>query len=888
MAKLIECVCAAVACVLCKKRFVSVEYLLRHQQKKHKKGSKKAKRKGKVNDSSESSLSSSGSSSGKHSSKRVPPQPEPIPPPVALPKEVVDALEEKNQLARQLVELQAQVRAEQDARDAQRRSAENQQNQLTAQLMEHLSRLQSALGDIEKKQEIVKADMIKHTEDAIRRMQGEIEAQVASTRRHVTSRVGSVESDPDEAAVHPTSSTKEKTEWMHIEKVMDTFLRAQEQKQHEIEALHQANAKLATKAAKRKKHNRDYPEMPTTLMAMAALDAARYGIDSGRIPVAQDYKRRMKAEMEEKTVQTDEEKETNTKVDRTVKTSIEELPKIKPVNQKPTVQVHAVSSSPIAPLVIKDLATRPIAAVAISQKPVVDKRKLQQESAARQLIAVAVSKFCRRRRLWKQIPWKLSLSMSSLEKLLLPTTMRKLSQVHGQSIEFQVTNGMTANQMRHTVASAISPDRDGDQIQSFDLDDSDEDDCGQKALTLDQVVLRHQRTSIALSGDVVRIHLLKGELAIELLPIPQTSPPVLKINKPNGEVAQQKAVTRIQARMRAFLATKMLARLKAERDAAASRSIRLASVLPAQCATEVDVKNSETQFVDLLDKVKERLVVAMKARAAIVNGIDDSLTPTGSFEEETVVKCLENAALERAKLSHDAQTRTSQIEARFDAFCVEEIRSQPSLDSEPNKFDQSRRRLQRLCSGLTSPECSAQTRRLNELIESVFPAASYIPAGEDGNFKIQHVQNEAESSAKIEPVSSTEIQALADAYEHEADIGSEPDAKPKKDSSIPAPKTLLTTTQPISRLRHAERAISVARSIPVRVESTLNERPGTPTPDAGRPGTPVLEAKANQPSSDLSSPPVGNDASANVISPFSKTPLISRRTNRGAGFQNAR
>jgi len=55
--------------------------------------------------------------------------------PAPLPKEVLDALDEKNQLARQLVALQDQGRVDQEARERQRQQLENQQAQMSSRVL---------------------------------------------------------------------------------------------------------------------------------------------------------------------------------------------------------------------------------------------------------------------------------------------------------------------------------------------------------------------------------------------------------------------------------------------------------------------------------------------------------------------------------------------------------------------------------------------------------------------------------------------------------------------------------------------------------------------------------------------------------------------------------
>ncbi|KAL4128322.1 hypothetical protein PRIC2_007311 [Phytophthora ramorum] len=152
-----------VSCVLCGKRFVSAEYLLRHQQRRHQ-DSKKQKKKKK----SSSSSGSSNDSDSKTKKKKKTEKPAP------LPREVLDALEEKNQLAKQLTALQDQVRFDQEARDRQRQQLENQQSQMGSRVEQYMEKLQTTLVEIEKKQEATKQDLRQYTQEAIARLQVEV------------------------------------------------------------------------------------------------------------------------------------------------------------------------------------------------------------------------------------------------------------------------------------------------------------------------------------------------------------------------------------------------------------------------------------------------------------------------------------------------------------------------------------------------------------------------------------------------------------------------------------------------------------------------------------------------------------------------------------------
>ncbi|KAG6955116.1 hypothetical protein JG688_00012028 [Phytophthora aleatoria] len=277
----------AVSCVLCGKRFVSAEYLLRHQQRRHQDTKKNKKKK-----------SSSGSSSDTDSKKKKKRKKSEKPAP--LPKEILDALEEKNQLAKQLVALQDQVRIDQETRDRQRQQLENQQQQMSSRVEQYMEKLQTTLVGIEKKQEDTKHDLLQYTQEAISRLQMEAaNAELMRIQAQKNSRAGKLENDDEEAA-------KFDAKWSEkVEKMMDTFLRAQAQKQQEIDALEQESSKLWTKYNKLKKRQHR-PEPTMRLTDLATLDAERFGVDRGEVV---ETETKPVARLEDKRIQTDDEDE---------------------------------------------------------------------------------------------------------------------------------------------------------------------------------------------------------------------------------------------------------------------------------------------------------------------------------------------------------------------------------------------------------------------------------------------------------------------------------------------------------------------------------------------------------------------------------------------------
>uniref|UniRef100_H3HD19 Cilium assembly protein DZIP1 N-terminal domain-containing protein n=1 Tax=Phytophthora ramorum TaxID=164328 RepID=H3HD19_PHYRM len=215
---------------------ITNQYLLRHQQRRHQ-DSKKQKKKKKSSSSSGSSNDSDSKTKKKKKTEKSAP----------LPREVLDALEDKNQLAKQLTALQDQVRFDQEARDRQRQQLENQQSQMGSRVEQYMEKLQTTLVEIEKKQEATKQDLRQYTQEAIARLQVEVaNAEVLRLQAQKTSRAGRLENDDGEGS-EVVRSRSEEARWSEkVEKLMDTFLKAQAQKQQEIDTLEQESNKLWT------------------------------------------------------------------------------------------------------------------------------------------------------------------------------------------------------------------------------------------------------------------------------------------------------------------------------------------------------------------------------------------------------------------------------------------------------------------------------------------------------------------------------------------------------------------------------------------------------------------------------------------------------------------
>lgn len=281
-----------VSCVLCGKRFISPEYLLRHQERRHQDAREKPKRKKQEESSSESD----------DTTKRKPKKATP------LPKEIVEALEEKNQLAKQLLALQDHVRSEQEARDRQRQQAESQQSHLNAHMERYMEKLQTTLVEIEKKQEATKQDLLQYTKESISRIQLEAaNAELLRLQQQQSSRAGRLEND-DDTRTEAVHAKGDDARWAEkVEKLMDTFLKAQAQKQQEIDALEHESNKLWTKYSKLKKRVQHRPEPTMMLADLTALDAGRCGLDRGEAEEVENPVERKLPVLADKPVQTEEE-----------------------------------------------------------------------------------------------------------------------------------------------------------------------------------------------------------------------------------------------------------------------------------------------------------------------------------------------------------------------------------------------------------------------------------------------------------------------------------------------------------------------------------------------------------------------------------------------------
>ncbi|OWZ07531.1 hypothetical protein PHMEG_00020064, partial [Phytophthora megakarya] len=504
-----------VACVLCGKRFVSAEYLLRHQQRRHQDEQlKKRKKKKKAG-------SSSGSSSDSDSKKKKQkPQKQ-----AQLPKEILDALEEKNQLAKQLMTLQDQVRMEQEVRDRQRQQLENQQNQMNSRVEHFMERLQSTLVEIEKKQETTKQDLRQYTQESIARLQVEAaNAELLRIQTQKTSRAGRLENDDGEDT---TKSKDDDAKWAEkVEKLMDTFLRAQSQKQQEIDVLEQESSKLWAKYNKlKKKHHRPEPTM--RLEDLTALDAERFGIDRGEVVETEIEKPIVKpvARLEDKLIQTDEEDEGK---------HFKQVPKPEPLPQiqaepkpnpvvVPPIRIEKIQRFVSPPLVKQTRAPPPKEenTPIVPPPPVEEKEPKPTEPRAKfQHAAHVIGKmalgFLARRTLARTSNWRIMIEISSLEATLTPPELEYVRQHYDSQIHVQVEENMTANNLRVKIAKELSG-KDEFEPENIIAPVENEELEITATMTYHRVLLHHKQTGVELSGDMF-IHDLKNAIEVEIIP----------------------------------------------------------------------------------------------------------------------------------------------------------------------------------------------------------------------------------------------------------------------------------------------------------------------------------------------------------------------------------
>ncbi|RLN92573.1 hypothetical protein BBJ28_00018521 [Nothophytophthora sp. Chile5] len=916
-------VSSPVACVLCKKRFVSAEFLIRHQQRRHqdKKPKKKQQRSG---------SSASGSDDDTKREKAAKTRP--------LPREVMEALEERNQLAKQLMALQEQVRLEQEARDRQRQQLGGHQSQLSSQMEQYMGKLQGTLLEIEKKQEATKQDMLQYTQETLARLQTEAaNAELLRQRQHRESRAGRLESD--EEGVKAASS--EEATWSNkVEKLMDTFLRAQAQKQQEIDALEQENSKLWSKHSKLKKRQQRRPEPIATLLDMATVDAQRFGVDRGEVVKAKqpmEVKSVIRtAVLEDKLVQTDDEKDEGERSKRTPTVSQQvqtdsELSEAKvPSIVAPPVRIEATKrgiSLPIVPIVV-EIPPEPV--VEAASEPTDAKKKLQQ--AAHVIGKVALG-FLVRRALVKSPNWRITVAIASLEAVLSPAELARVRQRYDREFSVQVEEEMSANDLRVAIARALSGEK------GAAASTNDEEALGVEAtMSYHRVLLHHKRSGVELCGGKLRVHEFKNAIEVEVIPYHEAaaiqvdealdchekaSDRVLEIRRASLRLSATdlpqlrqgteeatgsshgkltlRGLVRLQALVRGFLAKRNVELLKLDRLMDA-RLATMSSSLGREGGS-LDSRALPPSWMTLdpvlaghCERVQRRLARVLSAKLAKGGGSGGSKTENDGCLSAVRFEKL-STALETEQSGHpmEVQRRIQLISERLGPMAREEYkqvvvetteRMTKQATGAAAKIQRSvqlevvRKRLERLLREEGASEALKGSQVSHKSDGSEEPGGSSSPTKAMSASWLSRSKESGQVGDKLQESFDTgEIDQLADAYEEgKASMDDVPSLGEEKTSVLPDRSLVLALTEekPLKAPQLVQPLTPRTRPNATEAGSVSGGRPGTPTPYRDTRGSDSPRPKLD----------------AHVISPFSKTPLISRRTGsaarRGTGYDNAR
>ncbi|DAZ98462.1 TPA: hypothetical protein N0F65_001163 [Lagenidium giganteum] len=946
---------APVSCILCGKKFVSAEYLVRHQTRKHADvhslPREKKKSAAKRQDSSSSSDSSASSTKAKSKSSRR----------HRLPKEVTQALEEKNNLARNLLLLQEQLQSEKDARRQESMQMQEQQKRLNLQLTDYMSNLQASLAEIEKKTEAGKQDMLRFAQETITQTQNEASNATTMKKR---SHAGALQSD-DEEELNRKKEAKEAEDRRSNEKwerMMEAFLRAQADKQQEIDDLEHENRKLAKKHARMaKKKSRSIPA--TALMQIATLEAQRFGTDQGEVPEPQQPsvipaappvpKRPVS---EDKQQQTDEDEKPKPKqvilASQEVQTdAIEDNPAAvksavvsterkaivvkqpaKPtelsVSEPSVMKSEPTSVEPAKPTMEEKMAP-PAPAIEATPTEVLQPRDTRFQHAAHAVGKVALG-FLTRTKLKRPENWIITSSVKSLETVLSPSEMaglvNKYHQHKGANIHIEVESGMTANELRLAVATALS------------IDDATTD--GSLSMDYHRVLLHHRHTGEEMHGDVA-VHQFKNLLEIEIIPFQEEmerhvstvfdvheaiSGRLEEIKRASKDFAggellrddmetnsdKLRKIVRFQAVVRRFLAKRKVDTMKVDQliEARLVKMMKLSTNSASRKTVTAPVTSGQATegSIDPRDvarhtaSVNERLSSTIQARLGLdapppvvraMSGRRRAMgLPTDAYDRH--VRDLEES---QKLLPDDVQSRIQAMMSKLDAMVKDEY--------DPVKAKQEERRSDAAGTIQRSMVVSHARRRLKRLLEGARAAQKVEssqpkeaePTSPDNRPSSREVESakrshspkpsdvESRDAKDDERFDDQEIDALADAYERDV-----PEAKGDSDvcaeqHKVAAP--VATLEQGVGEVKiggHVQKAESKA-------EIKHEEKPKSETDDegAGRPLTPIPKPASAAEVKSLPEPGRSPRPKTEVISPFSKTPLLSRRAmRRGSGYDNAR
>ncbi|KAF1330963.1 Zinc finger, c2h2, partial [Globisporangium splendens] len=948
-----EAIDTPVDCVVCGKKFVSAEYLLRHQQRKHQQqrgGKPKKRSKKKASGSSESSRDDNGEDGKPRKTKTH-----------LLPAEVVKALEEKSELAKQLAQLQDQWRREQEACEAQSKLLESQQSQLTSHLVGNLSKLQDMLVEIEKKQEATKQDMMRYTQETITRLQQD--AANAQLLKRAESRAGKLESDEEEEEKRQSMAKKTKDDNANdlrhekqLEKMMEVFFKAQAQQQQEIDALAQENSKLLQKKTKQKKKKRHEADT-SSLLQMAALDARRFGIDHGdQVAQQEPLPPAVKAVvLEDKLVQTDDEDDRKKADSKPVSQSTQEVqtePTALPIVEKAPAPVREPARRQSSneckpqPSVIPKPKPKPAARVEEKQTPVIveetkteppppakldspppEDNETRLQHAARLVGKVALG-FLTRKTLQNPANWLISLPLSALETVLSEHEYQQLyarltnNDGHRHStnkeITVEVEHGMTANELRAAVARGLSSE---DQ----------EDNSDEVTIDCHRIVLHRTETHEELHGDRL-VHGLKNQTEVEIIPFHEAAedhvadvvdfhnevsdclheikraslslPPDAFDPLAGAAAADDKSkdsddvrelalqwLVRLQARVRSFLAKRKVVKIKVDRlvDARVLK-MRRSSILGRK---NTPSPPSNPEVARQCKRVEQRLAATLQGKLKATGTRSTRSLSTEVFEQH-----VQALAQEQSKLPEPVQSRIQELQQRLEHLVKTEydplkakVHEQQSIAAMKIQgavqVTIARRRLQALL-GRDRHEKLSPAEEEKETAPDSPASISIRSSPREGDTR--HHSQSLDAQDLDDDFDSQEIGKLANAYEDGVVVAESTSAEKKEDSPPAMEQKRQSTPVPMEfdDLEEKLRPQPVVRRT-VTITPPLRESNVTVPPQQQRAGTPIRHVETG----DLGDSP-RPQSEREVISPFSKTPLLSRRgggapaTRRDSGYNNAR
>ncbi|CEG37682.1 Zinc finger, C2H2 [Plasmopara halstedii] len=685
-------IACAVSCVLCEKRFISAEYLLRHQQKRH----QTTKR----NNQKKKSLFGSRSSCDSQEAKR-----ERENRPTPLPKEVIDALKENNQLSKQLVNLQDQLCAEQDARTRQSQQHESQQQQINSRVETYMEKMQALLLEMEKKQEATKLDLRLYMQEATNRLQMETMKANSDLQGQRISCAGRLEDDERE----DTAKEKEAKWSDKVEKMMDTFLQVQALKQHEVDILKQESSKLWSKYNKLKK--RQYRPEPR-LTELTALDAMRFGLDRGEVGETVETQTlnvdKAVAHLEDKVVQTDEKPD-----EKPFKQSQND--ELLPQESKTEVTMHKLDAIVVSPDKSEEIVEFPSQFSSVEETTVVAFEAEASEQVyspldfqqAAHIIGKVALGFLARRAISKSSNWCITIEVASLAAVLTVDEFEYVREHFVNRLHVQVEVSMSANDLRVTIARLLSGNDEfvtGNETpgrtKSVDIT---------ATMTYHRVLLHHKYTGAELSGSTL-IHELKNVVEVEIIPYDATAVMQIQemiemhaavsdrfekiksasINMATSSLLASESgdfehklsdkfpnLVRLQALARGFLARKYVELMKITR-LMNSRLIRMSSPQKTALFSDKSMKPSWMKVDPILaiqyTKVQKRMQAKLRAALNRVSESDEKENDLQNIPLAEFEKVSAELRLKQNVLSDNVQCRIRLITERLTPMARREYR----------------------------------------------------------------------------------------------------------------------------------------------------------------------------------------------------------------------